>query len=94
MAENLKVTHYRNGEAIQGCWSHNNNAQNAEIYGRLYDWYAVNDSRKIAPAGSHVPTDDDWKELEMYLGLSQSEADDTGWRGTNEGSKLAGNASL
>ena len=39
-------------------------------------------------------TDDEWKELEMHLGMSQSEADDTGWRGTNEGSKLAGRADL
>jgi uncharacterized protein (TIGR02145 family) len=35
-----------------------------------------------------VPSDDEWKQLEMYLGMSQSEADDTGWRGTDEGGKL------
>ena len=51
-------------------------------------------NRNIAPDGWHVPTDDEWKELEMALGMSQSEADDPGWRGTNEGSKLAGNADL
>jgi len=48
----------------------------------------------VCPTGWHVPSDDEWKELEMYLGMSQSEADETSWRGTNEGSKLAGNASL
>ena len=108
MAENLKVTHYRSGDAIPNVtdnteWAnlttgaycnYNNDAGNVATYGRLYNWYAVDDSRNIAPSGWHVPTDAEWKQLEMSLGMSQSEADDTGWRGTNEGSKLAGNASL
>ncbi len=102
MAENLKVTHYRNGDAIPNItdnseWAglstgayceYNNDNGNVSIYGLLYNWYAVDDSRNIAPSGWHVPTDEEWKELEMYLGMSQSEADDTGWRGTDEGSKL------
>jgi len=108
MAENLKVTHYRDGTEItnvtdNAAWSnlsteaycyYDNKSSNGDTYGALYNWYAVNDSRNIAPEGWHVPTDAEWKELEMYLGMSQSEADDTGWRGTNEGSKLAGNADL
>lgn len=108
MAENLKVTHYRNGDPIPNVtddteWTglssgaycaYDNNENNAETYGYLYNWYAVDDSRNIAPEGWHVPTDEEWKTLEMYLGMSQSEADDIGWRGTNEGSKLTGNASL
>jgi len=108
MAENLKVTHYRNGNAIpnltaNGDWTstssgaycyYDNSVSNADTYGALYNWYAVNNSRNIAPEGWHVPTDAEWKELEMYLGMSQSEADDTGYRDTNEGSKLAGNADL
>ena len=102
MAENLKVTHYRNGDAIPNVtgnieWSnlttgaycnYNNDDTNADTYGSLYNWYAVDDSRNIAPEGWHVPTDEEWKELEMYLGMSQSEADGTGFRGTDEGSKL------
>ncbi|MBU0713276.1 PEGA domain-containing protein [bacterium] len=105
MAENLKVTHYRNGDAIPNVtgdteWSNlttgaycnynndDNNATNADTYGRLYNWYAVNDSRNIAPTGWHVPSDEEWKELEMYLGMSQSDADATGVRGTDEGGKL------
>ena len=78
MAENLKVTHYRNGDAIptdhsDSDWNnlltgayamYNGDANNADTYGLLYNWYAIN-SRKIAPEGWHVPTDDDWKELEM-----------------------------
>jgi len=41
-----------------------------------------------------ISTDEDIKDLEMAVGMSEAEADSTGWRGTNEGSKLAGNASL
>ena len=102
MAENLEVTHYRNGDAIPNVtynteWSnlttgayceYDNNVSNVETYGRLYNGYAVTDSRNIAPAGWHMPTDYEWKQLEMYLGMSQSEADDIGWRGTDEGGKL------
>ena len=108
MAENLVVTRYRNGGAIPNVTSNSewtglstgaysvygNDPANADIYGNLYNWYAVDDSRNIAPEGWHVPTDAEWKELEMHLGMSQSEADQTSWRGTNKGSKLAGNADL
>jgi uncharacterized protein (TIGR02145 family) len=102
MAENLKVTHYRNGEEIPnvtdgGIWQglttgayceYNNDVANVATYGRLYNWFAVNDGRNIAPAGWHVPSDAEWKQLEMYLGMSQAEADQNGWRGTDEGGKL------
>jgi len=105
MAENLKVTHYRNSTPISkvtdnNLWigqgwtetgaycAYNNNENNADTYGYLYNWYAVNDISDIAPLGWHVPTDEDWKELEKYLGLSQAEADDTSWRGIYEGGKL------
>jgi uncharacterized protein (TIGR02145 family) len=54
----------------------------------LYNWYVVDDSRNIAPEGWHVPTDEEWKALEMHLGMSQSEADEIGDRGTDEGGKL------
>ena len=102
MMENLKVTHYRNGDPIPhvtdgGIWSglstgaycnYDNDPANVATYGRLYNWFAVDDSRKIAPAGWHVPTDEEWKQLEMYLGMSQAEADEEVWRGTDEGGKL------
>jgi uncharacterized protein (TIGR02145 family) len=103
MAENLKVTHYRDGTAIPNVmentqWTslltgaycdQNNDSSNVSTYGRLYNWYAVNDSRNIAPEGWHVPTDEEFKTLEKYLGMSQSEADSYSWpRGTDEGGKL------
>jgi uncharacterized protein (TIGR02145 family) len=57
-------------------------------YGALYNWYAVNDNKKIAPAGWHIPSDDEWKTLEKQLGMSQAEANKTSWRGTDQGNKL------
>jgi uncharacterized protein (TIGR02145 family) len=82
MAENLKVTHYRNGRTIPnvpdaGAWrglatgaycGYNNDTSNVAIYGRLYNWYAVNDSSNIAPTGWHVPSDTEWQILVDYLG--------------------------
>ena len=48
----------------------------------------------VCPDGWHVPSDEEWKELEIHLGMNHSEADDLGYRGTNQGSKLAGNVSI
>ncbi|MCP4833080.1 MAG: hypothetical protein GY886_12790, partial [Gammaproteobacteria bacterium] len=80
MAENLRVTHYRNGDAIPHvtttgwgystgayCWYDNDQATN-EKYGALYNWYTVDDSRGLCPEGWHVPTDDQWTALTTYLG--------------------------
>jgi uncharacterized protein (TIGR02145 family) len=106
MIENLKVTHYRNGEPIPNetnewdnlttgayCVYYNIPA-NAEIYGNLYNWYAVDDVRGLAPEGWRVPSDEDIMELEMTLGMSENQANSTGYRGTNEGSQLAGSYDL
>lgn len=57
-------------------------------YGKLYNYYAVTDSRNLCPAGWHVSTDNDWKSLEISLGMSQDQADATGQRGTVEGGML------
>ena len=102
MAENLKVTHYRNGDPISNVtdeteWTNlstgaycnfDNNLNNVSTYGRLYNWYTVDDNRELAPAGWHVPTDEEWKTLEMYIGINQVDVDADGWRGTIEGGKL------
>jgi len=58
---------------------------NYQTYGVLYNWNAA---LNACPDGWHLPTDDEWKTLEMYLGMSQSESDDVDWRGTDEGGKL------
>lgn len=52
------------------------------------NWFAVSDSENIAPTGWHIPTDDEWKELERFIGMSDGTEDVSGWRGTNEADKL------
>ena len=63
-------------------------AQSLAAYGRLYNYYAVVDNRGLCPTGWHVPTDGEWMVLEMELGMSESEANSTGLRGTDEGTQL------
>jgi uncharacterized protein (TIGR02145 family) len=102
MASNLKVTHYRNGDSIPrvtvaGTWmglttgaycDYDNDVNNVTTYGRLYNEYAVTDTRGIAPTGWHVPSDAEWKVMEQTLGMSQAQADSVGYRGNTEGGKL------
>ena len=59
---------------------------NYKTYGVLYNWEAAKAS---CPKGWHLPSDTEYKILEMYLGMTQAQADATGWRGTDEGSKLS-----
>ncbi|MFA5013893.1 MAG: fibrobacter succinogenes major paralogous domain-containing protein [Bacteroidales bacterium] len=56
-----------------------------QTYGVLYNWTAA---QSACPEGWHLPSDDEWKELEMYLGISQEQADSIGERGTDQGGKL------
>ncbi len=104
MAENLKTSSYRDrsdiahvpegGEwrsLVSGAWSYyDNDSSNDPVYGKLYNWYAVVDNRGLCPSGWRVPDDADWMVLEMYLGMSQAEANGNGWRGgaQNTGGKL------
>jgi uncharacterized protein (TIGR02145 family) len=69
------------------CWYNNNAATNKNRYGALYNWYAVN-TGKLCPAGWHVPTDVDWKILEMALGMTQAQADGIFGCGTDQGTKM------
>jgi uncharacterized protein (TIGR02145 family) len=82
MVENLKTTKYRDGTTIPNvtdgtAWTslttgaycdYNNAASNSVTYGKLYNFYAVADSRNIAPTGWHVPTNKEWSTLTTYLG--------------------------
>ncbi len=96
MAENLKVTKYKNGVLVtdgQNFSGWGNGAEAFCIYdnstvGNLYNFYAVNNSNGLAPEGWHMPTDEEWKELEKTLGMMQSEADKSGWRGTDQAEKM------
>lgn len=108
MAENLSASKYCNGDPIpeiqnvdewgespKGAWCYyDNNVSNRDTYGKLYNWYAVNEPRGLAPNGWHIPTDEEWKELELYLGMSQIEVNSKGWRGLDGGGKLKDTATL
>jgi len=79
--ENLKVTHFCNGDPIPNVigaeWSslttgaycdYDNNENNSTTYGRLYNWFATNDSRNLAPEGWHIPSDEEWQNLIEFIG--------------------------
>jgi len=82
MKQNLKVSKYRNGDPLltgllngdwqlstSGAWCYyNNDPKLGKIYGKLYNWYAVADSRGLCPTGWHVPDDQEWYYLENVLG--------------------------
>lgn len=78
MAENLN---YKTKKS----WCYDNNETNCDKYGRLYKWKAA---KKACPSGWHLPSDEEWKELEMYLGMSITDANKDGWRGNDEGKKM------
>jgi uncharacterized protein (TIGR02145 family) len=105
MLKNLDISTYRNGDVIPevqdnttwsnlttGAWCYVlNNTNYGLVYGKLYNWYAVNDPRGIAPVGWHVPTDVDWTELSDCLGGweeaggKMKEAGTTHWAFPNTG---------
>ena len=82
LKQNLKTTKFSNGDAIPNYVSnstysnlttaaysnYNNDTATANIYGKMYNWYAVNDSRGLCPTGWHVPTDNEFSALRAYLG--------------------------
>lgn len=84
MTKNLNVSRYRNGDPIQqvanstqwanlttGAWCYyQNNTSNGIVYGKLYNWYAVNDPRGLAPIGWHIPSDVEWTTLTSFLGFT------------------------
>jgi len=99
MAENLITTKYSNGDQILFAEDIDDEFVAAysypvynetNYYGAIYNWYAVSDERNICPEGWHMPSDEEFKELEIFLGMLPSEADNEGFRGTDEGSKIAG----
>jgi uncharacterized protein (TIGR02145 family) len=82
LKKNLMVTKYQNRDPINevvldglwqnlliGGWSNiDNTSDNNETYGKLYNWFAVSDERKLCPQGWKIPSDDDWTVLTSYLG--------------------------
>lgn len=74
------------------CWYENNELSYKVIYGALYNWYVndiiINGNKNVCPSGWHIPSDDEIKTLEIFLGMSLNAANLTSWRGTDEGGKL------
>ena len=107
MSENLNVSTYRNGDAIPqvqdqekwanlttGAWCYyENKTANGTKYGKLYNWYAVNDSRGLAPFGYHIPTDAEWSILNNYLGdntAGKKMKSTSGWQNNGNGTNTSG----
>ena len=106
MKGNLRVTKYRNGDIIGTTsagtsgestpkyqWPSDGNESNVSIYGRFYTYYVVTDSRGIAPAGWHIPSQSEWETLVTCLGGDYSliggilkETGTTHWQSPNNAS--------
>lgn len=105
MTKNLNVDTYRNGDPIPNvtdigvwtglttgayCYFNNDSTTYAATYGKLYNWYAVNDPRGLAPEGWHIPTEFEWSSLGTCLGGEDiaggpMKAIGTTWEPPNEG---------
>ena len=101
MKENLRTTKYNDNSPIPivlsdtewktivtpaYCWfNHNEGYKNT--FGALYNWYTV-ETGKLCPAGWHVPDDNEYKTMEISLGMSVEQAELWEWRGTDEGYKM------
>jgi uncharacterized protein (TIGR02145 family) len=82
-------------EKKEGAWCYyDNDPKNGEFYGKLYNWYAVNDSRGLAPKGYHIPIDAEWTVLIDKLGgediAGQKMKSKSGWTGDTNGSNSSG----
>ncbi len=99
MLQNLKTTRFNDGSMIDihtdystwfyltkpvYCWYNNDEAAYKGVYGALYNWYTVA-SGKLCPHGWHVPDEQEWEELEIFLGMNPLEAAAPyGWRGETD----------
>ena len=109
-SKNLDVSTYRNGDDIPleegyenwknlttGAWCYyENKTGKGSTYGKLYNWYAVNDPRGLAPKGYHIPTDAEWTILTTYLGTDAAAKmkSTTGWNEDGNGTNESGFAGL
>lgn len=106
MAENLNVgtmingsTDMTNNGTIEK-YCYDDDPTNCATYGGLYKWdemmqyVTIESTQGICPSGWHLPSDDEFKTLEMALGMTQAQADGLNYRGTDQGSQLAGNEPL
>ena len=87
------------GKEGKPAWCYyDNDPKNGEIYGRLYNWYAVNDPRGLAPIGYHIPSYDEWMVLREFLGglyvAGNKMKNVSGWRDNSNGSNESGFSGL
>jgi uncharacterized protein (TIGR02145 family) len=102
MAENLKTTKFHDGNSIAlvtdnlewisinspaYCWYDNNEVLYKNPYGALYNYYSVMNGR-LCPIGWHVPTEANLKSLELLLGMTPQDVENTYWHGTDQGDQL------
>ena len=108
--KNLDVSAYKNGDAIpqvqdeeewvnltRGAWCYyENETENGTTYGKLYNWFAVNDARGLAPKGYHIPSDAEWTILTDNLGdeAGTKMKSTTGWDEDGNGTNTSGFAGL
>lgn len=101
MAEDLKTNHYRNGYDIRRSqsdslnWSEDSVGVYCEVYdnqqniiGKFYNYNSLINANQLAPEGWHIPSDEEWREMEQFLGMNAAQSEQNGWRGSNEGDKL------
>ncbi|HBX52368.1 MAG: hypothetical protein A2275_14895 [Bacteroidetes bacterium RIFOXYA12_FULL_35_11] len=76
MKENLRTTKFADGTPMEnileptnqgGYCDYNNNPDNSNLYGRLYNWFSITKKIGICPAGFHVPSDSEWNILAKFL---------------------------
>ena len=76
-----------------------NSVSNSDVYGALYNWAAVMNNENssdnipsgvqgVCPTGWHLPSDAEWKELEIHLGMDTVDVDNIGWRGVTQSGKM------
>ena len=87
------------GNNKQAAWCYyENDAKNGTKYGKLYNWYAANDVRGLAPAGWHIPTDEEWTVLYTFLGGEEVAGEkmkfSSGWSENRNGTNSSGFAGL
>lgn len=102
MAENLATNNFTNGDPIAlvtdttawqnintPAWTYSNgNALTEDVYGKLYNSYAITDTRELCPAGWHIPTNDEWNQLVQYLDSDADLTCTTCFQSLNAGGQL------
>jgi uncharacterized protein (TIGR02145 family) len=102
LGEDLKTTRYNDGTPVPNVtditeWRHyespayawyNNDITNKDTFGAMYNWWAAGSRPGLCPKGWRVASDDDWKKLEEFLGMTPEQIEGTAMRGTDEGGKL------